>query len=390
VGRKSAKFWWPGSTFDSNFQTNRHRASNVGPFSSLTGFIAAIGGTLTRATPATYSDNDGILQTAAAGVPRLGTVPGLTTRLGYLAEEARQNAALWSRDLTNVAWVKVTATAAKDQTGLDGVASSASRLTATAGNGTCLQTVVLASSARFQSAYVKRLVGSGTIQMTTDGGTTWTTVTVTSAWTRVTIPTQTLIDPIFGFRIVTSGDSIAVDYVQNETGAFATSPIPTTTVAVPRNADVLSLPTAGWYSASAGTWYVEFTPLTALGAAASLFSANDATANNRFGAGVSALAAGVYNRVRSGGADYDSAAIVSALTPGAAYKTASAASVASGGANVLSGGTVSTATVTAMPVSIAALEIGCELSAAFANCLIHRLFYLPSRQEDAVIQGWTA
>lgn len=142
------------------------------------------------------------------------------------------NVVLWDRDLTNAAWTKTNVTAVKDQAGIDNVASSASRITATAGNGTCLQAITLASSQRQQSAYVRRLVGTGTIQMTTDGGSTWTTVTVTSAWTRVSCAAQTLANPSVGFRIVTSGDSIAVDYVQNETGSTATYPIATTTVAV--------------------------------------------------------------------------------------------------------------------------------------------------------------
>ena len=148
---------------------------------------------------------------------------------------------LHNRDLTNAAWVKTNVTTVKDQTGIGAVTSSASRITASAGNGTCLQTITLASSARFQTAYVKRLVGSGVVEMTTDNGATWTAVTVTAGWTRVSIPTQTLANPVVGFRIVTSGDSIAVDFVQNENGVFATSAIWTTTAAVTRAADVATM-----------------------------------------------------------------------------------------------------------------------------------------------------
>src|SRR3990167_4642545 len=42
-----------------------------------------------------------------------------------------------------------------------------------------------------------------------------------------------------------------------ETGSFASSPIPTTTAAVVRNADVLTYPFAGNASATAGTAYAE-------------------------------------------------------------------------------------------------------------------------------------
>lgn len=211
--------------------------------------------TFTRAdasTCATYINRDGLVRLAAANVLRAddwapfyeqGLVDANGVGLhGKRLGGARTNVVLHNRDLTNAAWVKTNVTAAKDQTGVDGVASSASKITATAANGTCLQAITLASSARFQSAYVKRVTGSGTINMTLDNGATWTVITVTAAWTRVTVPTQTLADPTVGFRIVTSGDAIAVDYVQNENGVFQSSVIPTTTVAVTRAADSLTLP----------------------------------------------------------------------------------------------------------------------------------------------------
>ena len=147
------------------------------------------------------------------------------TALGIRIEEARTNVVLRNRDLSNASWTKTNVTAAKDQTGIDGVANAASSITATAGNGTCLQAITLASSARYQTAFVRRLTGSGTVEMTMDNGATWTAVTVTSSWTRVSIATQTLANPTVGFRIVTNGDAIAVDFVQNENGTFATSPI---------------------------------------------------------------------------------------------------------------------------------------------------------------------
>jgi hypothetical protein len=203
--------------------------------------------TFVRATAGgLVTDSRGRLRNVAQYQPRFDyaydATTGLWTVPGLVLEGARTNVVLWCRKMTDAAWVKTDVTAAFDQVGADGAASSASKLTATGANGTCLQAITLASSARYQSAYVKRITGAGAIQMTTDGGATWTAVTLTSAWTRVTIPTQTLANPSVGFRLVTSGDAIAVDLVQNETGAFASSPIPTTTVAVQRNADALSWP----------------------------------------------------------------------------------------------------------------------------------------------------
>lgn len=209
--------------------------------------------TCARASPATtyYEQADGTLTTFAANVLRIGN-------LGLLVEESRTNVVLHSRDLTNAAWVKLNCTAAKDQTGPDGTVNGASKLTATAGNATCLQSIVLASAARWQSCYIKRITGTGTIEMTMDAGMTWTAVTVTSSWDAVDIPTQTLANPTVGFRIVTSGDAVAIDFVQNENDNLQrSSPIPTTTASVTRSADDVQLTSQAWLNTGAMTIFTQ-------------------------------------------------------------------------------------------------------------------------------------
>jgi hypothetical protein len=206
-------------------------------------------------TVPSYATNlDGTLTSFAADTPRIGIGTGL------LVEEGRTNVVLQSRDLSNASWTKTTITAAKDQTGADGTANGASSILATGANGTCLQAITLVSSARFQTAYVKRITGSGTINMTMDNGVTWTAISPTTAWTQVSIPTQTLANPTVGFRIVTNGDAIAVDLVQNENGAFATSAIPTTTVAVARVADLVTMALGSWFSPTLGYARIKVLP----------------------------------------------------------------------------------------------------------------------------------
>lgn len=161
---------------------------------------------------------------------------------GYHAEGARTNNLLYSRVLSNATWVKTNVTATTC-TGIDNAPNSASTLTAGAANSTILQTLTLASAARSSSAYVKRRTGTGTISFTRDGGTTWTDITSQingSTWTRVKIGNTSVTNPSVGFKISTSGDAIDVDVVQDEAGAFISSPIITTTAAVTRNADVLT------------------------------------------------------------------------------------------------------------------------------------------------------
>ena len=172
-----------------------------------------------------------------------GSAISTSTLEGYLAEPSRTNNCLWNRDLTNVAWTNTNITAAKTATGLDNVSNSATRLTAAANDATLLQLLTAATGTRTLSAYIKRVSGTGTISLTRDGGTNWTDITsslVTGSWVLVQMTSDVGANPTVGIKMGTSGDVIDVDCVQDENGAWATSPILTTTAAVTRNADVLS------------------------------------------------------------------------------------------------------------------------------------------------------
>jgi len=190
------------------------------------GYLAGLEGARVNGSAPAWDDG---LGNALSGVIWRGPAPAAT------------NLCLHSRDLTNAVWTKTNATAAKTATGIDGVANSASTLTATAGNATCLQSITSGSSARRQSVFVKRRAGSGVVQMTQDGGTTWTAVTVTASWARVDIPSQTLANPSVGFRIVTSGDAVDIDVTQQEVGTSVTPPIATTTTAQNRLAETVGI-----------------------------------------------------------------------------------------------------------------------------------------------------
>jgi len=177
------------------------------------------------------------------------------TSNGLLIEESRANRILWCRDATQSNWTKTNVTVAKTQTGVDNVANSASSLTASSANGTCIQTITLASGSRTGSVYLKRITGTGTIQVTLDG-TTYSTVDLsTTDWRRIVL-SGTVTNPTVGIKIVTSGDAVAMDFGQVEDGIFVTTPILTTTASVTRSADTASLignNFNGWFNPSAGT-----------------------------------------------------------------------------------------------------------------------------------------
>jgi len=198
-------------------------------------------------------------QQVGSAVPSTTPLTANPTSNGLLIEESRTNRILWNRDATQANWVKTDVTAAKDQTGIDGVASAASSLTATADNGTCIQTITLASGSRTGSVYLKRITGTGTVQVSLDGS-TWSSVELSNTeWRRIVL-SGTVTNPVVGIRLNTSGDSIAMDYAQVEDGAFATTPILTTTATVTRSADFASMlgeNFLSWYQFDKGMLFVD-------------------------------------------------------------------------------------------------------------------------------------
>jgi hypothetical protein len=180
-----------------------------------------VGNTIDVAMVMLHEGTADLPYTATSGTP-ISEYP----QAGIQVAEQRTRETLHPRDLTQAAWVKTNVTAAKTAIGLDGAANSCTTLTASANNGTCLQSVTSASANRAFSTHVRsRSASTLTIDMTCDGGTTWQAVTVNAAFTRSSITQSSVTNPSYGFRLRASGDSIDVDFVQGEIGSFATPPI---------------------------------------------------------------------------------------------------------------------------------------------------------------------
>jgi hypothetical protein len=202
----------------------------------------------------------GLIESVASGIPRLDyyTSGGTAGCPALLVEPAATNLALHSRDLINAVWSGTTVTTAKNAVGADGTTSGATTITATAASGTVLQALSHASQSRVFSAYIRRVTGTGAIQLTTNGGTNWDTVTITSGYTQVASVGRTVASGTVGIRMAASGDVIEVDFTQGEVGPAATSPMATTTGTVTRNADVINLSSvSGVIWQTEGTIYME-------------------------------------------------------------------------------------------------------------------------------------
>jgi hypothetical protein len=186
------------------------------------------------------------------------------TSNGILIEEARTNRLLWNRDATQTEWVKTNITAVKDQTGIDGVANAASSLTATDDNGTCIQTITLGAGNRTGSVYLKRLTGTGLIQVTLDGSTYSTVELSDTEWYRIVL-SGSVTNPTVGIKIAADGDAVAMDYGQVEDGLFESSPILTTTATATRavdSASVSNFTNKYWMNQEYGTINIEVSFIT--------------------------------------------------------------------------------------------------------------------------------
>lgn len=193
----------------------------------------------TRATTATYTAIDnGFISVAADNVLRIESN-------GALIEGARTNIALQS-EVLGTTWAASNVTLVNDNAVAPDGASTAERLTASAGNGTLLQSVTGTATAYTFSIYLKRLTGTGNVDVRADN-TTWATCPIsTSAWTRCSA-TATLTDNTYspGVRIVASGDAVYAWGGQMEAGIIKSSYIPTTVSEVARNADQLTAQISG-------------------------------------------------------------------------------------------------------------------------------------------------
>ncbi len=327
-------------------------------------------------SPKTYNATT----SAAYYGPRFDYDPATLAPLGLLIEELRTNSLTFALNFSNAAWTTSTLTVGATVASPDGQTNGYT-LTATGPNATIKAAVTTTAVAWTASFWLRRVTGSGNVDITMDG-TTFVTQTLTSTWTRFSA-SQTGVagtsNP--GIRLVTSGDVVQVFGGQAEAGAFATSLIPTFGTAATRAAESPNIPTTGWMAANIGSWYASFRRDQV-----DLIS-------TKYIAALDSVGRAIYQATNLGIKAYDGTNIsgtANLITGGVIAKAASSVSGA-GLKTCLAGGAVATTAFSGTFGTVqTTLNIGHLAGVNQLNGWIQSIKYWPTAKTDAQLQALTA
>jgi hypothetical protein len=285
--------------------------------------------TFTRTTdathPATYTNSSGVVTAATNNQARFDYNPTTLACKGLLIEESRTNSFLYSSDASQTAWIKTNLNVSTDSTTSPDGTSNADTIIETTTASVVHQyrqtTLGVPINGTYAFSIYVKAAGRTRILMSNEGGSngggycyfdlstvstvstgTWgngvlvnySITDVGNGWRRCivtsTLPTDinrvayiTLVNS--GTNTTYTGDGTSGVYVwggQQESGAFATSYIPTTTTALTRNADVATMTGtnfSSWYNSSQGTFVFSGTTQNTT-ATCPIFSVNDGSLTN--------------------------------------------------------------------------------------------------------------
>lgn len=351
---------------------------------------------------------------------------------GFLPEAAATNLCLQSNAFTTTWAALGTPAATQNVTGPDGIANSAWTMTDNAAGAAegVSQAINLTAAAYTMSVFVAKTVGAQasypvleaitgtvcalcTVDTSNGTATVWTAYTgrtmLASASARCTSFNSTFwrVELTYTATVAAythsiycagtavanqstgvvdvSGQGTAVVYgAQVELGSFATTYVPTTTIAVARNADLLTYTLGTWYNTVQGTLFADWlNPSVAVNYVA--VSINDGTTGERIqlsGATITTLSSAVVT-----GFAVQSALNAAVLTGGA---TARAVNIykANDFAGFGNNTTLGTDVAGTLPTPNR-IEIGSEAGASQLGSPIRKISYYPIRMVSAVAQSLT-
>jgi hypothetical protein len=391
----------------------------------------------TPTTTAPITNYIPVLETAAINAPRFDYAPTTQTPLGLLVEESRTNLLTYSEQFNNAAWTKtrasITANAVVSPDGtvdadklVEDTATGSHTVRPTTSttitSGTTLTTSVFVKAA--EGAFVIVGIGDGsgvnisrsTFNLSTGAITNSTTATanvsapipsiapVGNGWYRCSV-TATVTVAILAQQWIFkgsnatgaasyTGDGVSGIYIwgaQLETGAFATSYIPTVASQVTRAADRASMTGtnfSSWYNAAEGTLYAEW-DMYAFNAGLNYRATfNDGTTSNSLRM---RLAPSGTTQVRHDVVNSSTATTLGSPSTVNLTLTKEAMAFATNDyAGVINGATVVTSSTLTLPTATQ-LSIGSrETGISQLNGRIRKLVYYPRRLSNAELQGITA
>ena len=394
--------------------------------------------TFVRSTTATYFDQDGILQTAAANQGRITFDPATLDCQGLLIEEQRTNsirnntmqgAVAGTPGTAPTNWVQILPSSGTFTREIIGTGTESGinyidvRYTGTPGASTNYQfyqegfsSVAALSGQTWTGSFYAKLV-AGTFAGTSAsqlvvyerdsgggflaGGSTNITPTSAALNTQRYFHTRTLTNASTAF--VQSGlliqfTGVAIDITlriglpQLEQGAFATSVIPTTTTALTRNADVASMTGtnfSSWYNASEGTLFTSAAGVANVSGATRRYAEiNDSGSLERIIVGYSGTTS-TRLLVQDGGATQ---ADIAVTTPSVENVIKMAAVYKTNDFQQASNGNLGLADTSGTLPTVDRMFIGSadgSTANTFLNGTIQRIAYYPVRVTDAQLQALT-
>lgn len=390
--------------------------------------------TFTRASTATRTNANGLIETVASGAPRIDYDPVTLACKGLLVEESRTNLLTYSEAQDDAAWAKtvytVTASAATAPDGTTTADLLDEATTASTERKSLSPAATITASGTYTGSVYIKAAGRGyaqirlsnrngttsicyftvnlstlaTVNSGTSGGTlsSVSAVSVGNGWVRVVVTGVLASDVTSASLAVYSHDGSSTTFVgvpgsgvyvwgaQLEAGTFATSYIPTTSAQVTRAADVASMTGANfssWFRQDQGSFVLDarLVGQAASGAPAVLLATNAGVTDYfsiRQGASISGANAYAY----TGGAatvDSTSTAFVAGQRKvfGLAYANNDVAFVADGSV-------VATDAACLFPTTNAQTELHINYGGS-SSYHIARIAYYPQRLTSAELQATT-
>lgn len=381
--------------------------------------------TFSRASSATRINAAGVLETVAAGVPRLDYDPVTLECKGLLIEEQRTNLLIYSKDVFSV-WGLVGAGSAKtlaappqigqftngaavasggadwhriNRNGISLIAGTVYSFTVFCAAGTSGRLRVLFRNA---SGVESRLSGplGGSLSVISSAGAITLLNMVAVGGVFIVSGTFTPGESsahefAIGPDTATVGGAVVFYGAQLEAGTFPTSYIPTTSAQVTRVADVASINALSpWYNASEGTMFAEFSSAARPGLSSPenpCCLSLETDVNNRMQLRRDAFGGNrPYFRIVSGGVGGDGTPFTGTWLDGSQSKRLAMAVKALDFEWAFAGASTVIASPVATVPAVTKLLIGSGSAASYLNGHIRSLRYYPKRLPSAQLQQITA